>query len=110
MSCNIPEVSADSAHNDYPFQLGPDAHIESVLATRESDATDCLEPNAEALLPIKMYGETFRPGALARPEHEFCPYSAIAKYPYKHLNYRWGEMVSQAFFAHGQFQAWGWTM
>ena len=66
--------------------------------------------DAKVPLPMKMYENAPVHGALARPEHDFCPYSAVAKYPYKYLNYKWAEMVSQAFFAGGQLQARGWTM
>ena len=61
-------------------------------------------------IPNKMYDNSTVLGALAGPEHDFCPYAAVAKYPYKYLHPKWAEEVSQVFFAHGLLQARGWTM
>ena len=57
-----------------------------------------------------MPNPEMRLGELASREYEFCPVQAVAKYPYRYLNKADSEVVSNAFFAAGQFRARGWNL
>ncbi|KAL9129988.1 MAG: hypothetical protein Q9217_001710 [Psora testacea] len=50
-----------------------------------------------------------RVGQLASPQERFCPYAAVNKYPYKHLQDEEKVVVSDNFFAHGAFRERGWS-
>ena len=47
---------------------------------------------------------------LALPGQEFCPYAAVAKFPYKYIAKEHLQPVSEVYFAAGQFRARGWTL
>lgn len=49
-------------------------------------------------------------GEQAPRDLQFCPLSAVAKFPYKFIKKTDSEKVSKAYFAEGKFQARGWTL
>ena len=49
-------------------------------------------------------------GALANRGHDFCPYSSVAKFPYKYIDRSLMQPVSDNFFANGLFRERGWTL
>ena len=49
-------------------------------------------------------------GALAHQGHDFCPYAAVAKYPYKYITKAYMQTVSANFFAGGLLRARGWNL
>ena len=53
---------------------------------------------------------TMKVGQLASSKDRFCPYAAVTKWPYRHLLGASSTVVSDEYFAHGKFRAYGWTM
>ena len=49
-------------------------------------------------------------GELSEVGHKFCPYAAVAKFPYKYIDKAHLQPVSEVYFASGQFRARGWTL
>ena len=64
----------------------------------------------EAQYPINMEDNVAELGALANTGHDFCPYAAVAKFPYKYIDKAHLQPVSEVHFAGGQFRARGWTL
>ena len=62
------------------------------------------------LHPINMEDNTAKLGVLAKIGHDFCPYAAVAKFPYKYIDKAHLQSVSEVHFAGGQFRARGWTL
>ena len=111
MPSSIMGLSSDSEDGGCSLQpSSSDKQVEKVIPKAGTSVGGWATVNAQELLPTKMDENAAVPGTLARREYDFCPYGAVSKYPYKYLNYKWAELVSQAFFAYGQLQARGWTM
>ena len=60
--------------------------------------------------PNRMTDNTAQLGAQALRGHEFCPYAAAAKFPYKYIDRSLMQPVSDNFFANGLFRERGWTL
>lgn len=60
--------------------------------------------------PAKMKDKSAEIGELAEVGHNFCPYAAVAKFPYKYIDKAHLQPVSEVHFAGGQFRARGWTL
>ncbi|KAL8796896.1 MAG: hypothetical protein Q9195_000979 [Heterodermia aff. obscurata] len=60
--------------------------------------------------PTDMEDNIANLGVLANVGHDFCPYAAVAKLPYKYIDKANLQPVSDAYFAGGQFRARGWTL
>ena len=60
--------------------------------------------------PINMEDNIDKLGVLAKVGHDFCPYAAVAKFPYKYIDKAHMQPVSDVYFAGGQFRARGWTL
>ena len=70
-----------------------------------------LPPSDIAFPPdTRMNDNSSMLGALARQGHDFCPYAALAKFPYKYIDRAFLQPVSANFFAAGLFRARGWTL
>ena len=59
---------------------------------------------------INMEDNLAELGVLAKVGHDFCPYAAVAKFPYKYIDKAHLQPVSEVHFAGGQFRARGWTL
>ena len=49
-------------------------------------------------------------GELTEVGQNFCPYAAVARFPYKYIDKAHLQPVSEVYFADGQFRARGWTL
>jgi organic hydroperoxide reductase OsmC/OhrA len=58
----------------------------------------------------KMKDNLAEIGALAHHGHDFCPYAAVAKFPYKYISRNLMQPVSDNFFANGLLRERGWTL
>lgn len=59
---------------------------------------------------INMEDNIAELGVLAKVGHDFCPYAAVARFPYKYIDKAHLQPVSEVHFAGGQFRARGWTL
>ena len=59
---------------------------------------------------VKMSDNITTLGVLAHRGHDFCPYAAVAKYPYKYIDKGYMQTVSANFFAGGLLRARGWSL
>ena len=59
---------------------------------------------------INMEDNVVKLGDLAKVGQKFCPYAAVAKFPYKYMGKAHMQTASELYFAGGQFRARGWTL